>query len=90
MQISLDNPELQQFVQEQVRTGRFRTAQEVVHGALSLLKAHEELSPNDLNKLRAEIAVGIEQADRGEVEPWDPMEIEAEVERRFNSEQKRG
>ena len=85
MNVSL-NPRLARFVEEQVRAGRFSTPDDVVNGALARLQADEELSPPDTDALRAEINPGIEQANRGELAPWDPAEIEAEVERRFASE----
>jgi antitoxin ParD1/3/4 len=88
MQITLSKPELEKFVEEQVRAGRFASAEEAISGALSLLQAHEHLTPEELSHLRAAIQVGIDQADRGEVEAWDPQEISAEVERRFSEEQK--
>ena len=90
MQILLDKPEFERFVEEQVRSGRFKSPQEVIQGALTLLKAHEALSPDELASLRSEIAIGVAEADRGDVEPWDPDEIEAEVERRHAGENKRG
>ncbi len=36
------------------------------------------------DELRREIAVGIEQADRGDLAPWDLEEAKAEVRRRLN------
>lgn len=89
MNISL-HPSLARFVEDQVRNGRFRTADDVVNGALARLQAEEELSAADVESLRAQVAVGVEQADRGDFEPWDASEIEAEVERRFDEEQKPG
>jgi antitoxin ParD1/3/4 len=88
MQISLTRPELEKFVEEQLRTGRYTSAEEVVSGALSLLQAHEQLSATETEELRAAIAVGIAQADRGELEPWDGREIADEVERRHSEERK--
>lgn len=87
MQITLSKPELMKFIEDQVREGRFASAEEVVNGALSLLQAHEQLPPDEQAELKAAIQVGIEQANRGEVEPWDADEIAAEVERRYTEEQ---
>ena len=89
MNVSL-HPELQKFVDEQVRTGRFLTPEEVVNAALANLQTEQQLDenlvPEDLEELRAQIAVGIEQADRGELAAWDPNEVMAEVERRFKND----
>jgi len=36
-------------------------------------------------ELRREIAIGIEQADRGEITPWDTNDIKSEVHRRLKN-----
>ncbi len=92
MNVSL-HPELQKFVDEQVRIGRFPSPEEVINAAVANFQTEQELeeqlSPGDLEVLRAQIAVGIDQADRGELAPWDPDEVIAEVERRFENEQRK-
>ncbi len=65
MNVSL-TPALEQFVQEKVASGRYNSASEVVREALRLLGDHEELRRIKLEALRKDIAVGIEQLDRGE------------------------
>lgn len=87
MRIDLTNQEWEQFVKDQVQRGRFSSPAEVVYGALTLLQAHEPLKDDELEELRATVAIGIEQADRGELTPWNPQEIMDEVERRFADEQ---
>ena len=91
MDVSLQ-PELQQFVDEQVKAGRFESAEQVVRAAVASFRAEQEaspsLAPEDLEGLRGEIAVGVAQADRGELEPWDGDEVWAEVERRHARERK--
>ena len=76
------HPRLARFVEEQVKARRFSTPEDVVNGALARLQAESELAGEDTEALRAEIAAGIEEADRGELEPWDPDAIWSEVERR--------
>jgi putative addiction module CopG family antidote len=90
MQISLTRPELEEFVKEQLRSGHYTSAEEVISGALSLLQAHEQLPAGEIEEFRAAIAVGIEQAERGETDRWDAQEITEEVERRYSEEQKSG
>jgi antitoxin ParD1/3/4 len=91
MDLSLQ-PELQRFVDEQVKAGRFESAEQVVRTAVASFRAGQEaggpMAPEELDALRAEIAVGIAQADRGELEPWDGEEVWAEVERRHAAERK--
>ena len=61
MNISL-TPELEQMVQAKVKSGRYPSASEVVREALHLMDERDHLE-----ELRQLIAVGIEQADRGEL-----------------------
>ncbi|MFB2918537.1 MULTISPECIES: type II toxin-antitoxin system ParD family antitoxin [Aerosakkonema] len=66
MNVSL-TPELEKFVQEKVKSGRYLSASEVVREALRLLQEEDQIRQLRLENLRKEIAIGIEQADRGEV-----------------------
>lgn len=70
MQVSL-TPELQRFVEEKLKSGDFESASDVVGSALAMWKAQEELSSADLDELRAQINVGLDQARRGESTPLD-------------------
>jgi len=59
-------PAFDQFVTEPLKNGYYQTQSEVLREGLRLLKEREELKQLRLAELRKEIAVGIEQADRGE------------------------
>jgi antitoxin ParD1/3/4 len=72
-------PGLEAFVQDLVNTGRYSSVEEVVHHALWLLKDQTDFRAMKLAELRKQIAVGIEQADRGEVAPLDMNAILAEA-----------
>jgi putative addiction module CopG family antidote len=65
MQIQLTKPELEKFVDEQVRSGRFGTAAEVIEAGLARMMLDPE--PEDLDEATLD---AIEQAeaefDRGE------------------------
>ncbi|HAZ49667.1 MAG TPA: type II toxin-antitoxin system ParD family antitoxin [Cyanobacteria bacterium UBA11369] len=65
MNVSL-TPELEQYVQEKVKSGKYLSASEVVREALRLLQEQDQIRQLRLEKLRSEIALGIEQLDRGE------------------------
>ena len=54
------------FIAELLKTGMYQTQSEVVREGLRLLKEREELKQLRLAELRKEIAIGSEQADRGE------------------------
>ena len=59
-------PELEKFVDQRVASGLYQTASEVVRDALRLLEEREAARQTALAELRRHVAVGIEQADRGE------------------------
>ena len=65
MNVSL-TPELEQFVQSRVASGRYQTASEVIREGLRLLEEREEARETALRELRAKLRRAIEQADRGE------------------------
>lgn len=66
MHISL-TPELETIVRSKVDTGLYNNASEVIREALRFMETHEELvNEMKLEKLRAKLAVGAEQARRGE------------------------
>jgi antitoxin ParD1/3/4 len=68
------------FIAELLKTGLYQSQSEVVREGLRLLKEREELKQIRLSELRKEIAVGSEQADRGEF--VDGEETFAEIRRR--------
>jgi antitoxin ParD1/3/4 len=81
MNVSL-TPELEEFVEEKVRGGLYQTASEVVREGLRLLRERDELHQHQLEALRRDIAVGVDQADRGQVAPLDAKETLARVRRK--------
>lgn len=72
MNVSL-TPELEQFVHTKVKSGRYLSASEVVREALRLLEEREQVREMRIEALRKEIAIGIEQGDRGEVIDGDEV-----------------
>ena len=62
--------EREQIVRNFLQDGRFASEDEVIDEALRLLQERDELAR--LADLRRDIAIGIEQADRGELAPFDP------------------
>ena len=55
-----------EFVAGLLKSGYYQTQSEVLREGLRLLKEREDLKQMRLAELRKEIAIGIEQADRGE------------------------
>lgn len=76
MNVSL-TPELEQFVHTKVKSGRYLSASEVVREALRLLEERDRLREIRIETLRQEIAVGVEQRNRGEI--FDGEEIIQEL-----------
>ncbi len=79
MNVSL-TPQLEEMVRNKVASGRYNNASEVVREALRLLEEYDRYEA-----FRAAVAIGYEQAERGELLPWTP-ELRAEIDR--NVEQK--
>jgi antitoxin ParD1/3/4 len=80
MSVSLAR-DLEAMIRERVASGRYADANEVVREALRLLQERDQLE-----RLRSLLAVGLEQAERGELievtpEYWE--EMDRRVEERF-------
>lgn len=75
MNVSL-TPELEQYVNGKVQSGMYHTASEVIREGLRLLKEREELHQQKLADLRREIQIGIDQAVRGQVSPFNETTLE--------------
>lgn len=61
-------PEFQEFVAQNVASGRYRSEIDVIHEGLRLLRERESEQAK-LADLRREIALGIEEADQGKTAP---------------------
>jgi len=64
-------PELEAMIRQQVDSGRYNNASEVVREALRLLDEHQRVQ-----HLRSLLAVGLEQAQRGELVEFTPELVE--------------
>ena len=69
-------PEHEAMIQERVASGRYRDAHEVIGNALRRLEEHERSE-----HLNALLAVGLEQAKRGELVAFTPEWV-ADLDRR--------
>jgi antitoxin ParD1/3/4 len=81
-------PELDAFIREHIENTECETPAQVVWEALWLLRDVCEGRSTRWEALRAAIAVGIEQADRGETRPFDAEAIKAEGRRRLAERRK--
>ena len=80
--------ELEKLVNERVRSGMYSSASEVVREALRLLKEQGELRQRRLEELRKEIAIGLEQANRGEGVPMDIAKIKSRLRKRLQGQER--
>ena len=81
MSVSLA-PDLEQLILEKVEGGLYRSPEEVVREALELLSERDAWRQASLEALRNEVAIGIEQADRGQIGPLDREAVRAKASER--------
>lgn len=58
--------EQEKFIAEQIRSGHYRSADDVVAQSLGMLRAQEEFIRANVGELREKIASGVKQIRRGE------------------------
>ena len=78
-------PTLDQFVASLLKTGMYQSQSEVLREALRLLKQREEWKSLRLAELKKEIALGVAQADRGQL--VDGPKVFAEIRKRRTHDQ---
>lgn len=59
--------EQEKFITEQVGSGHYRSAADVIAQSLGMLRAQEDFIRSNAAELREKIASGVEQIRRGEV-----------------------
>ena len=80
MNVSL-TPELENFVNEKVKSGLYNSASEVLRESLRLLKEKDLLKEIQRNELRREIMLGVEQIRNGEFVEVKASELDAFAEK---------
>ncbi len=77
MNVSL-TPELENLVQEKVKSGNYNSASEVIREALRLLKEQDQLREIRREEVRREVMKGVEQIRNGEFTTYNSAEEMAE------------
>jgi len=68
LQLQLSRPDLEKFIDDQVKAGRFPTPEALVEDALQrMMESEAGLTENELNQLDA----ADDEAERGEVLEWN-------------------
>lgn len=75
-------PELDAFVQDTVKSGRYQSASEVVRDALRRLQDEFDARQRAIDRFNAEVEIGCEQIRRGEV--VDGETVFRELQRRIS------
>lgn len=86
MNVSL-TPELEQFVQTKVESGRYNSASEVVREALRLLEEHEKVRAAQVAEFNQELLRRLNSLDRGEQEA--PGQVRARLQQKSEERRKR-
>jgi antitoxin ParD1/3/4 len=72
MNVSL-SPQLRKFVADKLKSGRYHSASEVVREGLRLLEERDQARQVQLDEFRNLVAVGVRQAEAGEVVEGDAV-----------------
>jgi antitoxin ParD1/3/4 len=64
-------PEFERAVLDRVASGQYESTDDVLYACVSALEDFESRPHDDLERLRAALQIGIEQADRGELVPGE-------------------
>ncbi len=65
MSISL-TPELEQFIQSQIASGKYASTEEVIIAGIKLLEERERIYQGRFEELKRKIAIAVEASERGE------------------------
>lgn len=79
MSIALNLPsDLQEFVDDAVKSGRFSDEEELIREALETLRTREEFIEFQREKIREKLRAGLADVEAGRVAAWDSDEIKRE------------
>jgi antitoxin ParD1/3/4 len=73
-------PEIERILKEKVEIGQYESLEEAANEMIQAAYEQETMTEEDIEELRREVAIGIEQADRGEFSKLTIDEIIAQEE----------
>lgn len=88
MNVSL-TPELEELINQKVKSGMYNSASEVIREGLRLLKEQDELKRMRQEELRREVLKGYQQAQRGESRPLNVEAMKADGRQRLAARSRR-
>lgn len=71
--------ETEELLRQHIESGAYEDVDTLVRAGIYALQINELEDPETLAELRAEIQIGLDQADRGETLPFDPEAIRREA-----------
>jgi len=72
-------PELAKFIDDQVKSGNFKSADDAVNAVVARAQMEQQLLDEDISdEDLAAIEEGLAQIERGEVVPWEQVRAELE------------
>ena len=90
MNVSL-TAELEQLVNEKVASGMYHSASEVIREGLRLLKERDELRRVQMDELRRDVMLGVEQVRAGRGKKYaNGADLAAAIKRRGRQRSKKG
>ncbi len=84
--VSIHDPRVEQIIQEKLRSGEYRSVDDVVAAGIAMLAQDPDalLPEDELASLRNEINQGLKQADSGLTARWDADGIRQAVRNRLS------
>lgn len=84
-------PELEQMIQNKVRTGRYNSASEVMREALRLMDERDQMKEMHKEELRKKIAAGLKSLEEGRFSDGEEFfaKMEAELDEEIRAEDER-
>jgi len=78
-------PQIEEIIRKKVESGQYRDASELVSTAVLQLDVRDQ----KVDRLRAALHIGIDEADRGELIPWTSTTMD-EIQREADEEDRLG